>query len=146
MEKRGLSAVVTTLIIILLVLVAVGIVWVVVRDVVETGAEKIDVSTRCLDVGVEAVEVVPVEGEDGNYTVTLHRKAGGEEINGIKLNIFNETNNTGVLDFGIALGVLDTNSAKIEANLINANKIEFTPYILDASGIEHFCTTETYNF
>jgi flagellin-like protein len=50
MEKKGLSAVVTTLIIILLVLVAVGIIWVVVRNVVEEGGSTIDLSVKCLDV------------------------------------------------------------------------------------------------
>ena len=36
-NKKGLSTVVTTLIIILLVLVAIGIVWVVIRGVIESG-------------------------------------------------------------------------------------------------------------
>ena len=41
MLKRGLSKVVTTLIVILLVLVAIGIVWVVVKDVITEGSEEV---------------------------------------------------------------------------------------------------------
>ena len=41
MQKRGLSGIVATLLIILLVIVAVGIVWVVVRNVVQEGSEQI---------------------------------------------------------------------------------------------------------
>src|SRR3990167_792910 len=55
MDKRGLDAVVTTLLIILLVLVAVGIIWVVVRNVVQQGSEQIDINARCLSVDLQAV-------------------------------------------------------------------------------------------
>ena len=40
--KRGLSTIVATLIIILLVLVATGIIWVVVRNDIKGNAEQID--------------------------------------------------------------------------------------------------------
>ena len=48
-SKKGLSAVVTTLIIILLVLVAVGIIWVVVQNIVTEGAESISLELFTVD-------------------------------------------------------------------------------------------------
>ena len=66
MDKRGLDAVVTTLIIILLVLVAVGIIWVVVRNVVQQGSEQIDISSKCLSVDVQAVSVTALTCEGRN--------------------------------------------------------------------------------
>jgi len=58
MKKRGLSAVVTTLLIILLVFVAVGIVWVVVRNVIEGGLEDVNLGafTTSFDIKSAIVE------------------------------------------------------------------------------------------
>ena len=44
MQKRGLSTVITTLIMILLVLVAIGIIWVVVRGIIEKNSEQITIN------------------------------------------------------------------------------------------------------
>ena len=145
MKKKGLSAVVTTLIIILLVLVAVGIIWTVVRNVVETGASKIDITSKCLAVDVRAVSVAEVD--PGNYSVSLERRAGGEEIGGVKINFFNDTGNSGVLEFGIAIGELNTETAILEAGITNANNIQFTVYFKDESGNDVSCSqTGEFNF
>jgi len=145
-QKRGLSAIVATLLIILLTLIAVGIIWVVVRGLVEGGSEDIDISARCLEVDVRATEVVPVAGEAGNYSVTLDRRAGGGDIDGVVVNVFNDTDSSGILDFGFALTELDPKTRKMETSIINGNKIEFTVYILDSSGQRQFCTqTGEYN-
>ena len=144
-----MSAVVTTLIIILLVLVAVGIIWVVVRNVVETGSQQIDINTRCVAVDVRAVGVLPVSGEAGTYTVTLERKAGGGDINGIKVNMFNDTSSSGVIDFGLALEELERGTGKIDTNgtVTNSDRVEFTVYFLDESANEQLCTqTNSFEF
>ena len=139
-NRKGLSAVVTTLIIILLVLVAVGIIWVVVRNVVETGAEQIDTNTKCIAVNVVAVSVNEVN--PGNYTVTLNRKAGGEDIGGLKVNVFNDTSSSGVMDFP-TIPELERETKVIDTggNLTGGDRIEFTVFFLDASGNEQLCTT-----
>ena len=146
MKKKGLSAVVTTLIIILLVLVAVGIIWTVVRNVVETGASKIDISTKCLDIDIRAVSVTPVVGEAGNYSVTLERMSGREEIGGVKINFFNDTDSSGVLNFG-AIAELDEETVEMETDLLNANRIRYTVYFKDESGNDISCSqTGEFNF
>ncbi len=145
-NKRGLSAIVATLIIILLVLVAVGIIWVVVRNVIQEGSEQISITTKCLDVSLEAVSVVPVVGEAGNYSVTLKRAAGGEEIGGVKITLFNETDNSGVLEGFLVLGVLATETEEFEG-VTNANKLEYTAFFIDASGTEVPCAqTNSHSF
>ena len=145
-NRKGLSAVVTTLIIILLVLVAVGIIWVVVRNVVETGAGQIDVNTKCIAVDVRAVSVN--ETDPGNYTVSLNRRAGGDDIGGIKVNVFNDTASSGVKDF-VAIPELETKTVVIETggNVTGGDRIEFTVFFLDASGNEQLCTqTNEFTF
>jgi len=142
-NKRGLSAIVATLIIILLVLVAVGIIWVVVRNVIQEGAEQVDISTKCIAVDLRAVSVVPVAGESGNYSVTLRRVAGGEAIGGVKIVLFNETANSGVLDGFPGLLELETETETVVANVTNANKLEFTVYFIDDSGNDALCSQTT---
>ncbi len=145
-NNKGLSAVVTTLIIILLVLVAVGIVWVVVRGVVDSGAEQIELSSQCLAIDVEAVSVSAVEGEAGNYSITIRRNAGGDEIGGLKIAVFNSTDNSGVLDFGAAPSEGETVTQTVDSGITNATKIEYTVFIDSASGSEQLCSqTQTHN-
>jgi flagellin-like protein len=143
-NKRGLSAVVTTLLIILLTIIAVGIIWVVIRNLVEQGSQQIDITTQCASLDVRAVSVVDEGG--GNYTVTLTRRAGGGDIGGVKIVIFNQTTNTGVLDFGQTLKPLETKSKKLTTNVFNASRMEFTPYLLDSSGNEQLCQTSSFSF
>jgi hypothetical protein len=145
-NRRGLSAVVTTLIIILLVLVAIGIVWVVVRGVVEGGAGQIDITAQCLAVDMNAVGVV--ETSAGVYDVTLERSAGGDAIDGVKLVLFNLTGNSAVLNFSAGPDELETVTRSIDTgDTGNATKLDYTVYFLDESGNEVLCTqTGHFNF
>lgn len=139
-NKSGLSAVVTTLIIILLVLVAVGIIWVVIRNVISSGAGQIELSQKCFAVDFSSVSLLPVSGQAGNYSVTLTRSSGGEPITGIKISLFNSTANSGVLEFGVGMNPLDTKTKTIDFGITNANKFDITPYFTDQSGNEQLCS------
>lgn len=148
-SKKGLSDIVATLIIILLTLVAVGIIWVVIRNVVNSGASQIDISAKCTAVNLEAVSVN--ETSPGVYAVTLKRASGGDTIGGIKVSIFNTTANSGVMNFG-ALTALQTSTVSMNTSANNAtvtggHKIEYTPFFLDASGNTQLCSqTQTFTF
>lgn len=146
-DSRGLSAVVTTLIIILLVIVAIGIVWVVIRNVVDTGTEQVELSSKCLAVDIEAVSVVANASVANSYDVTLRRKAGGDEIGGIGVNFFNADSSSGLIDFP-AIEPLNTITAfSLVAGFADANKIEYTAYFIDASGNKQYCSqTNTFEF
>jgi len=147
MKKRGLSAIVTTLIIILLVLVAVTGIWVVVNNFIDSGTEQIDLSSKCRAVDLSAVSVIPVSGTTENYSITLSRSAGGDVLGGVKVSIFNSTENSGVIDFGTAIGELETTTQSMGVGIANASKLEFTAFFLDVSGTEQLCsTTNTYDF
>src|SRR3989344_4207194 len=98
-NKKGLSTVVATLIIILLVLIAVGILWVVLQNVFTQGAATVELSQKCLEVKIDVAGVVQTGVNTGIYDVSLRRNSGGETIGGVKLNFFNGTSNSGILDF-----------------------------------------------
>ena len=153
-NKKGLSEIVATLIIILLTLVAVGIIWVVIRNVVEGGAEQVDISQRCLAVELSAVTVN--ETSSGAYSVTLRRGSDSQGDIGVKVNVFlGTTTSSGVMDFG-AFGDLDalgTVTKPVNTNIAPAvlvtpgDNVEFTAFFKDVSGNEQLCSrTNTYNF
>jgi hypothetical protein len=147
-SKKGLSAIVATLLIILLTLIAVGIIWVVIRNVVESGAEQISVNTKCVAVSLEAVSVN--ETPAGVYAVTLRRGSGGEnDLGGVKVNIFNATGSSGIMDFG-TINKAETEIVTLPTTgttVIDANKIEFTAFFIDASGNEQLCSqTSEFTF
>jgi len=60
------------------------------------------------------------------------------------VNIFNSTESSGVIDFGATIDQLDTVTQPVDTTpsniVLNANKIEFTAYFVDASGNEQYCS------
>ena len=152
-NNKGLSTVVTTLIIILLVLVAVGIIWGVVNNLLSKSKGTIETSTKCFDIDVRATKIVEGNQSDatsvGKYNVTLHRSASGDaEAVYAKLVIFNSEGNTAVLDFGQGLMPLDTITNEVDSaiNMTNADKIDVTAFYLDENGNENLCPSGTNTF
>jgi len=142
-NKRGLSDIVATLIIILLVIVAAGIIWVVVRNVVQSGAEQVEFGQKCFQVNLQYVGVV--DNGDDTYNVTLRRLSGGDEIAGVKVTLLSSTQSSSPEDFG-AIGQLETDTVQIDAGFIGATKIEYTAYFEDSSGNEVYCQTRDHTF
>ena len=140
-NKQGMSAVVTTLIIILLVIVALGIIWVVVKNVIQGGVEQVDLSTKCREVEVQAVALVA--NSPTSYDLTLKRLGSGDEIGGVRLVFFNTTTNTNseVVDFGYALEPLETHTETITIvdAVTGANKIDMTVFFVSDLGETEFC-------
>ncbi|MCX6746504.1 MAG: hypothetical protein NTU63_00005 [Candidatus Pacearchaeota archaeon] len=81
MQKKGLSTIVTTLIIIVLVLVAIGIVWIVVRNVIQTGTEGVGLSQFTLNAEIKDVTA---DNVSDNVNLTVKRNPGEGEISKIK--------------------------------------------------------------
>jgi len=152
-NRKGLSNIVATLIIILLVLVSVGIIWVVIRNVIQSGAETVSITTKCLDVSISYVSVNETT-TPGVYDITLHRDSGGDNnLGGIKVSVLNANGlSSGPMDFA-PLRVLDqrteTKNTATDGDraVTGGTMIEWTPYFIDASGNEQLCSqTQTRNF
>jgi len=85
-NRKGLSAIVATLIIILLVLVAAGIIWVVVRNILTEGAGGIELGRFTLDLSIKSAYI------DGTNVKVLVRRSSGEgDLIGVKFIFFNGT-------------------------------------------------------
>ena len=140
-NKQGMSAVVTTLIIILLVIVALGIIWVVVKNVIQGGVEQVDLSTKCREVEIQATKLVNNTDDGSNYSLTLTRTGTGDTIAGIKIVLANVATNTysAPLDFD-ALTPLKTDTQSFsDTGVVDANKIQMTVWFLSDLGEEQIC-------
>jgi len=146
-NKQGLSTVVTTLIIILLVLVAVGIIWGVVNNLLTKSSETIGSSTKCLDLDIRATKIAnnSADGTDDDYKVTLKRSSAGdnEEIYA-KVFFTNSAGDSYIGDFTNGLLPLASDTMNFDQTTVaNATKVEVTAYYLDKSGAEKLCPITT---
>jgi len=152
-NKSGLSDIILTLIMILLVLVAVGIVWAVASGVINRGAGKVDLGTRCLDVDIKATSVVEswdTTSKSSSYMITLARSAGGDSIGGVKIALSggNTTGQNFVYDLPGNMDLLATKRVNTsEIQLINSTIADVTVYFTDSSGNPQLCSTaSTFKF
>lgn len=141
-SKKGLSTVVTILIIILLVFVAIGIVWVVVRNVIESGTGQIEISSKCIKNVVKATSVdcsIPTA-----CNVVLKKDTGSDEIGGIKLVFYEGSLGGDAISVPGNIAPLSTISRTVDATqggITTPDKIEVTIYFLDESNNERICST-----
>jgi len=144
-NKKGLSTVVTTLVIILLVLVAIGIIWIVVRGAIEEGTGAIDSSVKCLEIDVIATSVICSSDMGFDIcNVTLDRSATGDDMGGVKLVFKNTTSSTSgsVITITQNIAPLGGYAMKhINTTLSAPDKVEVTVFLLDEAGEEQLCTT-----
>ncbi|MBU2612666.1 MAG: hypothetical protein KKB62_03015 [Nanoarchaeota archaeon] len=144
-EKKGLSTVVTTLIIVLLVLAAIGIIWSPIRQLLTQSSSSLD-QTKCLDLEIRATRVIldPSDVTNQTYNVTLRRGSTGNFDAGAKLIFYTDTANSQTESFSQLLSSLDVRTASVSTNLANANKVEVIPYFIDEnSGQDVTCPTST---
>ena len=78
MEKKGLSEVVTAILIVLLAVAAVVIVWAVIRPMIQSSSSQ--VQTACVTLDLEVTEVDTV-----NNMITIKRNVGEGELNTVKV-------------------------------------------------------------
>lgn len=147
-NTKGLSTIVATLLIILLTLVAVGIIWVVVKNVVQGGTEQVDLDSKCLATTVVATKVTNTTAID--FSVTLSRTAGDEELGGVAL-VF--TNEEGTESYRVdvpattyPLGPLSTLTVPVTIDpaaggITNPTRVSVVAYFLDSSGNTQLCNT-----
>lgn len=142
-NKKGLSDIVATLIIILLVIVAAGIIWGVVRNVVQQGADQIEAGQRCFSISLE-IENAIKDGDDGNYSIRVWNK-GTEIIEGIKIAISNNTANTQptiISEFNnLAPAGRITSIISSNPKILNATKVEAIPFFM-VGGKETLCVEQ----
>ncbi len=144
-NTKGLSTIVATLLIILLVLVAVGIIWGVVRNLIQSGVTQAEIDAKCLEVDVSATRVVCASSADGGNTglcnATVNRAGGDDDIGGLKLVFSNEAGESNYIhtEEGNMAALVTKTVSNIDSGIINASKVGVIVYFLDDSGNEQLC-------
>lgn len=152
-KKRGISTIVTTLIIILISLAAIGIVGLVINNFVKNSTQGIDINSKCLNVNVEATKVECTDGTTTQICDVDLKRTGTDNsaIAGVKFVFRGDNVNSnlisiegnidalvGKMENGVETGVLNTEEL---------NKLEVTVSFKDASGKEQLCPqTTSFNF
>jgi len=128
MRKKGLSTVVISLIIILISLVAVGIIWVVVRNVIQTGTKEVTLGQFTLDAKIKDVNVYNLSN---NVSLTLKRNPGVGEFS--KMNfVFSDGRNSEVITQPVSLNELEEKWFMFHLSNLNVSSlisISIFPYI-----------------
>jgi len=133
--KRGLSTIVSTLLILLLVFVAVGILWVVVRNVVMQGTEQVSLGKFTLDLAIDQVQL---NNETNSFSIKIKRNPGDGEFVGIKVIVFDEDNSE-IFTINGSLKEYERKSYEFILELIdvdNIKKIQIAPVFRLESGKE----------
>jgi len=150
-NKRGLSDIVITLIIVLLSLVAIGIVWVVVNGLLQSGTSGVETSAKCLSMNFEVKQIACSNGTTNQTCNVTISRTGTEtgEIGGIKMVFFDEDTDTSGSLIDIAgnieplVGKRITNQDTMVANANKVDLIEITAYFTDDSGNQQLCAQTT---
>lgn len=148
-NNKGLSAVVTTLIIILLTIVAIMIIWGVVRSLLNNSSDTIEKSQVCLEIDIQATKVVSVSTGNSTtgYNVTVTRGAGGEDIvEGLEIIISSDSEASGVKDTLEAFGPMEMKTYYIDTTITNVTTARVAAYFTDNNGEKQRCPETTYTF
>jgi hypothetical protein len=128
-NKRGLSGIVATLLIILLVIVAVAIVWTVVRNVLEKGSDEVGFSTITTTLDVQDVQVA-----DGIASVNVKREVGDGNVVGVKI-VVSDGQNSISQDFIQSLEELESQTFDVDvSSLSGVSEVLVSPILELPSG------------
>ncbi len=146
-NKKGLSAIVATLLIILLTLVAVGIIWIVIRNVVQQGTEQISIDAMCVATIVDVTRVATTDNV--TYEVTVVRRGGSDPIAGVKL-VFTSADgkNSAVTEMDLeGLKALESRTETVTISDYDGTeppvRVSAVVYFLDSSNNPVLCNTAT---
>ncbi len=135
-SKRGLSAIIVTLIMISLGIVAAGIIWVVIANIVSTGSEQISPGLGSLSINLE-IEKVLVE-DNGDVKVTIKMGAGADDLLGLNL-ILSDGDNSQVVEIKESLSELATKTFTVtsaELTIAFVKSVSVAPILKSGSGKE----------
>jgi len=126
-NKRGLSTIVITLIIILLSLVAIGIIWVIVSNIIAQSSK--------INLGILInLDITNAFEQEGNIIVDVTRDTGAGELVKIKFILFDGANSE-VIEKNMSLNELESARFFIHPSLLTAAEIE-TVSVAPVSKIE----------
>ena len=141
-SRKGLSDIVTNVLIILLVLVAIGIIWAFVRPAITQGAGQLQGAGDCLTIDVESVTCNAAAN-----TVTFKRNTGAGALAGVKF-IVEKSTGTVTCDDKVGTGTpteLASSTADLDTDcstaidLTTGDKVQVAALVAGADGVSKSC-------
>lgn len=141
MNKKGLSEVVTNVLIILLVVVAVGVLWGFLSPMFSRTGAKIEVSQACLGIELEIPKCALNPDVTTNVSVTLKRNEQQANIKDVML-IFERADGSTVSAAQTpAPNILGTSVySGVNAQGVAPTKVSAAAGIVSADGTKSYCT------
>jgi len=132
MNKRGMSQIVTTVIIVVLVLVAIGIVWGVVSNLISDSSEDVSLGKFTINLDIQSAYK-----DDPNVIVNVKRLAGKGDLTKIKF-IISDGLNSESFEEEVTLGELEEQTFTLTPTLAIADveKVEVAPIYSTGSGAD----------
>lgn len=131
MNKRGLSGVVASLLLILLVLVAIAVVWLVVVNFIFTGTEEMTLSSFYMNLEILSIKV---DKDTKDVGVLVRRNPGPGRLEGVYF-VISDGRSSDIIKKDVVLGELETrefiiNKTELE-NIIFVKEVSISPIILE---------------
>jgi len=126
MYKKGVSAIVATVLVLLLTVGLIAIVTIVIRNLTTSTTTKVQLDTLCSQTDLEITRAVYWDDNDNDkLNVTIRRGTGGDEVKDIKVLVDGAAQE---LDEAVSLAKLETKTVTIDVNG-KPSKIEVAPYV-----------------
>ena len=107
-NKKGLSTVVATLLVLLLTLVAVGVIWIVVKNVIQQNAEQVSFGKFTISLEISKASII----NNTDINVIVRRNPGKGEIAGILFIAYNKDNSE-IVKYNISMQELEERNFQI---------------------------------
>jgi flagellin-like protein len=133
MKKRGLSAVITTVILILLIIVLVGIVWAVINNLIGDKIEEMEAGSTKVGLNIKYAKIYE---NTGNLTIRIEREIGEGDLSKVKI-ILSDGENTKSFEEEVEMDELDEIILVLDLDSeIKFTEVSVAPIIITESGKE----------
>jgi len=140
LNKKGISGVIVVMILIAIAIVAIGIVWFTVNNLLNKQVEGISSSSDCLGVLLDIKSVGNCSSGSTSCNVTVERKSGGEDIDGVRV-IVSDGSSTLSGDYTGSLGPLEMTTISATGSALDgdATTAKVAALINSDSGETYVC-------
>jgi len=134
-SKKGLSTIIVTLILILISLVAIGVFWVVIQNLIDGNTENVGLDKLTLSAEIKGVNI---DNSSNNVTLAIKRNVGEGDLVGMKFVFYNDSSTEIIAqDFELEQLVERKFVLHLVMNVSTLTKISIVPLFRSSKGEEN---------